>query len=249
MDSSAIWSQLERVLDPELDESIVRLGFVKQVDWDGQRARIVLRLPTYWCAANFAYLMLDGIRRAVLSLPGIKSVQVELEDHFASRELSAGVSAGRTFRELFPEEASEELDELRQRFLIKGYLSRLLVLIQALRAAGARAEELVTASLGQLVNRGEEVWFRTEGGERGPIRRQVVDRYLGRRAELGLPMTPDAPLVLRPDRQVIPAEAFTEELQRMRTTVINLRASTALCEALLASRQQWWDPERKEAAR
>lgn len=249
MDSSVLWSQLERVLDPELDESIVRLGFVRHVDWDGRRACIVLRLPTYWCSPNFAYLMLDGIRRAVLSLPGVESVQVELEDHFASGELSAGVSAGRTFREIFPEEASEELEELRQRLLMKGYLSRLLVLIQALRATGAREEELVAASLGQLVSQGEHAWLRTEGGERGPIRRQIVDRYLGRRAELGLPMTPDAPLVLRPDGQAIPSKAFSEELRRMRATVINLRASTALCEALLASRQQWWDRERKEVAR
>jgi len=47
METKALWAQLERVLDPELGESIVRLGFVQRVEQEGQRVRVVLRLPTY----------------------------------------------------------------------------------------------------------------------------------------------------------------------------------------------------------
>lgn len=120
MDQSALWAQLERVLDPELDESIVRLGFVQRLEQDGSAVRVVLRLPTYWCSPNFAYLMADGVRRVLTELPGIEAVRVELEEHFASEEISSGVTSGRSFRELFPTEAQEELDELRYRFLVKG---------------------------------------------------------------------------------------------------------------------------------
>ena len=45
-------------------------------------------------------------------LPGFDSVRVELEEHFASEVISCGVTSGRSFRELFPTEAQEELDEL-----------------------------------------------------------------------------------------------------------------------------------------
>ena len=49
---------LETVRDPELDEPITSLGFVAActVSSDGD-AQVRLRLPTYFCAPNFAYLM------------------------------------------------------------------------------------------------------------------------------------------------------------------------------------------------
>ena len=48
---------LETVRDPELDEPITSLGFVASctVSADGD-AEVRLRLPTYFCAPNFAYL-------------------------------------------------------------------------------------------------------------------------------------------------------------------------------------------------
>lgn len=247
MEAAALWARLERVLDPELDESIVRLGFVARLDWDGRRAAVTLRLPTYWCSPNFAYLMADGVRQALLTLPGVEAVAVRVEDHFVAEELSAGVTAGHGFGELFPAEAAEDLDELRQRFLVKGYLSRLLVLASALRAAGLDDAALASTRLGDLQVRDGQAWVRAPAGERGPLRGSMVERYLERRSELGLPMTPDAPLLARPDGQAIPPATLREELRRMRTTVINLRASAALCTALLESRQRWWSSEREEA--
>lgn len=245
MDRVVLWERLDAVLDPELDESIVRLGFVHAVEQTGDTVRVVLRLPTYWCSPNFAYLMADGVRRALLTLPGIAAVRVEVEDHFASRELSDGVTAGRSFRELFPNEASEDLEALHRRFLVKGYLSRLLVLIQAFRQSGAQVTELTEASLSALRIEGDDAWLRTAAGERGPVHATVVRRYITRRAELGLPLDDDAPLLLRPDGESITTEEFEEELRRLRATVVNLRASTALCEALLACRQQWWQSATK----
>ncbi len=247
METKTLWAQLERVLDPELDESIVRLGFVQRVEQEGQRVRVVLRLPTYWCSPNFAYLMADGVRRALLERSEISQVEIVLEDHFASDVLSRGVSAGRSFCELFPDEATEDLEELRQRFLLKGYLSRLLVLVQALRNAGASESVLTRATLATLVSKGEDAWLCAEDSRYGPVRARLVDRYLARRAELGLSMDADAPLLLRPDGRAIAEGELADELRRLRATVVNLRASTALCEALLESRQQWWVRERKEA--
>jgi len=246
MENASVWERLDTVLDPELDESIVRLGFVHALEQQGETIRVVLRLPTYWCSPNFAYLMADGVRRALADLPGVRTVRIEVADHFASDVLSTGVSAGRSFRELFPGETEEELDELRHRFLVKGYASRLLVLVQALRHAGAHDEELVTAALGALHSEDEHAWLRTPVAWRGPIRQRIVARYRARRAELGLPMDPDSPLLLGPDGRPIPGAQLAEELRRLRTTVVNLRASTALCEALLASRNQWWRDEGKE---
>jgi len=48
---------LSAVRDPELDEPLTDLGFVKDVRIDGGQVTVTLWLPTYYCAPNFAYMM------------------------------------------------------------------------------------------------------------------------------------------------------------------------------------------------
>ena len=59
---TAVNAALAAVLDPELDRPITDLGFVRAVSVgaDGSvEAR--LRLPTYFCAPNFAWLMVSVV--------------------------------------------------------------------------------------------------------------------------------------------------------------------------------------------
>ena len=57
-----VWSALNAVTDPEIDESVVSLDFVTDVKIDSEtRVKIDFRLPTYWCAPNFAFLMASAI--------------------------------------------------------------------------------------------------------------------------------------------------------------------------------------------
>ena len=66
IDPSPVLAALDTVRDPELDTSIVELGFVTacSVDDDGT-ARVRLRLPTFFCAPNFAFLMVADAYDAV----------------------------------------------------------------------------------------------------------------------------------------------------------------------------------------
>ena len=70
---------LETVRDPELDEPITSLGFVAScaVSAAGD-AQVRLRLPTYFCAPNFAYLMVADAYDVVSALPGVRRVEVVL---------------------------------------------------------------------------------------------------------------------------------------------------------------------------
>src|SRR5258708_5766223 len=90
----AILVALEAVRDPELDESITSLGFVTSctVSPEGD-AQVRLRLPTYFCAPNFAFLMVADAYDLVAALPGIRTAQVRLEDHFAGDAINNGVAA------------------------------------------------------------------------------------------------------------------------------------------------------------
>src|SRR5215216_2291510 len=88
----AVLNALRAVIDPELDESLVELGFVDRVHVEDGRVEVVLRLPTFWCAPNFAYLMAHDAREAVRHTLGIVDVRVSLKDHMYSDEISLGVS-------------------------------------------------------------------------------------------------------------------------------------------------------------
>ncbi len=116
---------LATVRDPELDEPITSLGFVAActVSADGE-AEVRLRLPTYFCAPNFAYLMVADAYDAVMMLPGIRAARVILEDHFASDAINGGVAAQAGFARSFDGEAVGELHELRRDFLRKAVLAR-----------------------------------------------------------------------------------------------------------------------------
>ena len=68
----AVLDALSAVRDPELDEPLPALGFVASVRVHGPRAQVRLRLPTYFCAPNFAYLMVADARAAGLAVPGVE---------------------------------------------------------------------------------------------------------------------------------------------------------------------------------
>src|SRR4029079_14502493 len=93
---------LDTVIDPELDEPVTTLGFVGScVAGEQGDVSVRLRLPTPQCAPNFAFLMAADAQAAIARVPGVKSVRVELEDHFTGREINAAVAEGDGFGDAF----------------------------------------------------------------------------------------------------------------------------------------------------
>ena len=110
IDREALLAGLDRVLDPELDESVLSLGFVESVTGGTEGdVTVCLRLPTYWCAANFSYLMASDVQRELTALEGVRSVTIKLSGHFASREVENGAGPGKTFAEAFPHSGPDTL--------------------------------------------------------------------------------------------------------------------------------------------
>src|SRR5262249_53974288 len=196
-DASAILERLAQVLDPELDESILDLGFVRSLELRSDHASVALQLPTSWCAVNFAYLMAEDVRRALLTVRGVRQVTVSLGDHCAAREIEAAVNAGRPFAEAFPGEGAGSLAGPRPTFLPKGFLGRQERLLRELRAVGCTAGAICALRLIDLSTQDEAIVIRQPGcapSESGSA--AILRRYLERRAELGLDCNPVAPLIV-----------------------------------------------------
>jgi metal-sulfur cluster biosynthetic enzyme len=217
---------LSGVRDPELDEPITDLGFVSELEIDGGDVSARLRLPTYFCAPNFAYLMVADAKAAILSVPGVRRASVVLDDHYASDEISRGVNEERGFEGTFPGETeSPDLEELRTIFRRKSFVARQEKLCRMLLSDGYSAAELAGMRLGEVPSS------------------EATEKYLGRRTELGLDTSPGAPLVVDPDGRKVPEEAVVEHLRFARTVRVSIEGNAELCRGLLATRYGISDEE------
>ena len=64
-------------------------------------ASVHLRLPTFFCAPNFSFLMVADAYDAVSAVEGVTRAEIVLDDHHASAEINGGVAAHAGFVETF----------------------------------------------------------------------------------------------------------------------------------------------------
>ena len=233
----AILDRLDSVLDPELDESILSLGFVRAMHEENGHLTIELHLPTHWCAANFVYIMAFDARQELLKIDGIERVTVRLPDHFASNAIEAGVNAGSYFAEAFPDEATENLDQIRDLFLRKGYTKRQEGFLRQLISAGFSFKEISALRIEDV--RFDEAYCRVcrskpQEDYVGPA--GEARRYLERRAALDLDCSPSGPLMTDLRDKPIPADGLEDYLIRARTVRVSMEANGSFCAAVLQSR-------------
>lgn len=207
-----LWDALGTVVDPELDEPVTDLGFVSEAVVVDGHAHVRLRLPTYFCAPNFAYLMVADADEVVRALPSVTSADVRLEGHFAAAEINAGVAASAGFTGAFPGEAVGELDELRLVFRRKAYLASLDRL--CLRLAGSP----VGLTLADV-----------------PESPALVS-LLRRRAALGLDCSSGSPLLLDERGVPITAEEAPLRLRFARSVRVSIEGNAGFCRGLLHTR-------------
>jgi metal-sulfur cluster biosynthetic enzyme len=216
VDETAVRRALGTVVDPELDEPITDLGFVRSVAVDGGTVEVHLRLPTSFCAPNFAWLMVSDAHDAVAAVPGVQRVVVELDDHSDSDLINAGLAAGLGYRGTFGHEAEDSLDELRATFTRKAHTAAMERALTALLRADPSAD-VREVTLGDLPD-----------DAAAALRR--------RRAAVGLPVDDGAPVLVHDDgTRPDPADAAMV-LRRARSVRISVDGNAHFCRGLLTTR-------------
>ncbi|WP_210405162.1 iron-sulfur cluster assembly protein [Williamsia sp. 1138] len=217
-----VWKALGTVQDPELDEPITDLKFVTTVEIDrgeqGAEVSIRLRLPTYFCAPNFAYLMVADAYDAVAALPEVARTSVRLEDHFASDEINSGVAARAGFTGSFPTEAIGELEELRQTFQRKAYLASLDRMTKRLAADGVEFDAYTSLRIGDLPSGLE------------------TDSLMRRRSDVGLPLTEMSLVMIEHDGEAMSAERLPKRLRFAKSVRVSIEGNGIFCRGLLETR-------------
>ena len=225
-----VLARLATVTDPELDEPVTDLGFVEVVTvaTDGA-VSIDFRLPTYWCAANFAYMMAEDMRDAVAALPWVTGVVPRLQAHMCAEQVNRGVAEGLDFGAAFGEAGDDDtLADLRTTFRRKAFQGRQEALLRALLAQGVATSTLVGMTVRAL--EGAAI----SGAEGAGLKR----RYLEMRTRVGDPAGPDAPAFVTAEGEPLSEAGFDEHLRTLASVRIAMEFNGALCRGLLAARDR-----------
>lgn len=216
---AAVTAALGTVLDPELDQPITDLGFVAacEVFPDGTAA-IALRLPTFFCAPNFSWLMVADAHDAVAAVDGVTRAVVTLLDHHDGDVINAAVAAGDAFAHTYAGQADADLDDLRRQFTAKAVQGGQHRVAEPLVRAGMAPDHLADLTLGEV-----------------PAS-TALDRLRDRRRQLGLPADDDAPLLLHPDGSRVTPQEVPLHLRRARLQQIGIDTNAQYCTQLLELR-------------
>ena len=216
----AVRRALDVVFDPELDEPITDLGFVRSVDIVGRDLEVHLRLPTSFCSPNFAYLMASDSQDALRALPGVGRVVVELDDHHDSAIINHGLATDAGYRGTFRHEAEDSLDELRHTFQVKAHTAAMERCLTALLRSDV---DLTEAELGRVV-----LADLPEGLEK--------ESLLRRRTTLGLGCQPSAQVMVDQHGVGYEPGQVPMALRRARSTRISIDGNAHFCRGLLRTR-------------
>jgi metal-sulfur cluster biosynthetic enzyme len=221
----AVFEKLNLVYDPELDKSVLEMKFIEEVAIQGNTVTVVMRLPTFWCSPNFAFIMAEDIRDRVLELPWVNHVLLNLKDHCSSDDINKGVSEGKSFEEAFSNLANGNLNEVRNTFRIKSFMSRQEHLLRELMSFGAE-NEMLCLRIKDLNN------------HPAITDKMVWKRYLTLRSELGFSNQPEELAFFKPTGEQIDPLKLSEYLLEARRTRLSMEFNANHCLGLLNTRYQ-----------
>ncbi|GAB3216598.1 iron-sulfur cluster assembly protein [Mycolicibacterium hippocampi] len=214
-----ILDALATVTDPELDEPITDLGFVRSVFIDDEGVTVHLRLPTAFCSPNFAYLMASDALDALRALAEVGQVRVLLDDHHDSDKINSGLAADAGYLGTFGVEAEESLDGLRDMFWRKAHAAAME------RAIGSllRQTPMDVDQIGRLLLRDLP-----EGKPKVAL--------LRRRFAIGLSNCPNSRVLVDDDGKAIPPGSVPLRLRFAKSVRISMEGNSHFCRGLLATR-------------
>lgn len=216
---SGVLAALDTVVDPELDEPITDLGFVRSVAIDEDGVTVHLRLPTSFCSPNFAYLMASDAVDALRAVRDVRQVRVLLDDHHDSDKINAGLAADAGYRGTFGVEALDSLDELRLTFRRKAHTAAVERCIEGLlKTTGLAVSDIYRLRLRNL--------------PAGP----TTEALLRRRAALGLGLGLDEQVFVDDHGVPVPPEEVPMRLRFAKSVRISVDGNGHFCRGLLATR-------------
>ena len=90
-----IFDELTKVVDPEINVSIMELELVDNVDIIGTEVKIDLHLTSPFCPAIFGFKIAQDVHDNVLKIDGIDDVNVNVSNHFMAEAINNQVNTSK----------------------------------------------------------------------------------------------------------------------------------------------------------
>ncbi|MFB6128084.1 MAG: iron-sulfur cluster assembly protein [Halolamina sp.] len=232
---ATVRERLDRVMDPELDRSIVELEYVDRVRVDDGAVEVAFTLPTAWCSPAFAWMMATDARDEVAALAETESVTVRLRDHMHAEGINRGVNERESFDAVFPD-ADDGVREVRAMLDEKARFARQHDAVEACLGAGVAPEQIVALCRDDVeLTDGTAVVAVNDINV--TVDREPVAEYLRRARASGRVTDPDDRLFLNVDGEPIAVDRFETVHKRTRLAGVNMGGQGAVCDALNESRR------------
>ncbi|WP_254820808.1 iron-sulfur cluster assembly protein [Haloglomus halophilum] len=238
VDRAAVRERLDRVHDPELDQSIVELEYVDSITIDDGRVTVSFVLPTAWCSPAFAWMMATGIRDEVGALPDVESVTVDLRDHMHGEDITRGVNEELAFETVFAD-AEDGVEAVRRKLDEKARFARQFAAMTALQDAGvdpAQITALTRADLDLSFAEDRAAVTVRDGALSVTVPREPLAEYLEKARATGLVTDGSDPLFADRGGRPLSPDEFEAVRWDARVARSNIEGQAAICASLHEAR-------------
>ncbi len=90
-----IFDELTKVVDPEINVSIMELELVDNIDIAGSEVKIDLHLTSPFCPAIFGFKIAQDVHDNLLKIEGINDVKVNVSNHFMAEAINNQVNTSK----------------------------------------------------------------------------------------------------------------------------------------------------------
>lgn len=90
-----IFDELTKIVDPEINVSIMELELVDNIDITGQDVKVDLHLTSPFCPAIFGFKIAQDVHDNLLKIDGISDVKVNVSNHFMAEAINNQVNSSK----------------------------------------------------------------------------------------------------------------------------------------------------------
>ena len=87
-----IFDELSKIVDPEINTSIVELELIDEVDINDSNVNVDLHLTSPFCPAVFGFKICQDIHDNILKVDGVDDVKVNVSNHFMAEQINNQVN-------------------------------------------------------------------------------------------------------------------------------------------------------------
>jgi metal-sulfur cluster biosynthetic enzyme len=90
-----IFDELTKVVDPEINVSIMELELIDNIDIVGQDVKVDLHLTSPFCPAIFGFKIAQDVHDNLLKIDGVSDVKVNVSNHFMAEAINNQVNSSK----------------------------------------------------------------------------------------------------------------------------------------------------------